>query len=113
MNKSYRYLFAISVGATLATAGFAADIPRLDAIYYGRVLNTFGYPCAASDGVRLSVKKTNGTEVAYYDIGAAIGPGINYRLQVNVVASGTGSDGLSVPEGGAIQIQATVGGQPV
>lgn len=112
MNRRHGLWLALGFGLALATAAGAADVPRLGAIYYGKVLSAYGYPCAVDDGVTLMAKKTGGVEATHYDIGPRVGPGINYRLQVNVVAAGSGSDGMSVPEGGSVQIWATAGGQP-
>lgn len=113
MNRSLRSWIVIAVGVTMVASSDAADIPRLGAIYYGKTLSPYGYPSTAADGVTLSAVKIGGVEASYYDIGPVIGPGINYRLQVNVVASGSGGDGTSVPEGGTVQLRATIGGQPV
>ena len=112
MNRSLKSWIAIACGMACAASAGATDIPRIGALYYGKVLSAYGYPCAAADGVALAAIKAGGVEAARYDVGPLVGPGINYRLQVNVVASGSGGDGTAVPEGGSIQIRATAGGQP-
>ena len=112
MNRNFRSWIAIACGMAFAASAGASDIPRIGAIYYGKVLSAYGYPCADADGVTMAAIKTGGVEAAHYDIGPLVGPGINYRLQVNVVATGSGGDGTAVPEGGAIQIRATAAGQP-
>ncbi len=112
MKTSQRYWFATALGVALSTMAIAVDIPRLGAVYYGQLLNSYGYPCTSADGVRLMALNSNRTQIAYYDIGPTIGPGINYRLQINCVASGSGLEGMSVAEGGKIQIQATSAAQP-
>lgn len=112
MNRNFRSWIAIAGAMACAASAGATDIPRIGAIYYGKVLSAYGYPCAAADGVTVAAIKAGGGEAVHYDVGPLVGPGINYRLQVNVVAAGSGGDGTAVPEGGAIQIRATAGGQP-
>lgn len=113
MKRSHRAWIALAIGMAIATVARATDIPRIGAIYYGKTLSAYGYPCTDADGAALMAIKSGGVEAARFDFGPLVGPGINYRLQINVVASGSGGDGTSVSEGGAIQIRATAGGQPV
>ncbi len=113
MKTGCKYLATVALGVAFLAIAHAVDIPRLGAVYYGQILSPYGNPCSAGDGVRLSTVKTNGTVAAYVDIGSTLGPGINYRLQVDYVASGSSIDGTSVSEGGTIHLQATLGSQPI
>ena len=51
MNRSLKSWIAIACGMACAASAGATDIPRIGALYYGKVLSAYGYPCAAADGV--------------------------------------------------------------
>lgn len=103
---------AIAMSLAAAVVAGASDIPRLGTIYYGRILGEFGNPVGPADGITVSAWKSGGSEAAAYDVGPFLGPSINYRLQIDVVAAGGGADGTSVPDGSTAQLRVRAGGAP-
>ena len=113
MHRRHSNLLMAALGIAVASTVYAENIPRLGAIYYGQLRTPFGYPATAGDGVTLLGMQTDGGKVSQFDIGPLLGPGVNYRLEVDVVDSGSGIEGSSVADGESIYLEALSGGVTV
>jgi len=104
-------IYTILPAVWLAVSTAATAVPRLGCIYYGQVRNAFGRPCSVDDGVKL-VAQHDGEELTFCEVGVAIGPGVNYMLQVNVASPGDTLEEGVVHEGDPVQLVPTVATVP-
>lgn len=117
MKTNHRqFLFAAAVVALAAVA--AADdtgLPQAPVITYGIVRDEYGSPLTTASSATLSLVRNDdrdGRVYAVSSVGIYGSAGMNYRLSLEIDASGPNRD-YAVVEGTEMFIKATVGGEAV